>query len=115
MSAGQKQLDTFLSGEINQEAKNELSDQKLQSEHLNVQSQDAHDKEMMDIMFKNDLTHKNKLETLNQKDDQYKVDNNSNYMNVEQASPEPKDIDFQGGSDIDLSSDDDEAAISDNA
>ena len=70
---------------------------------------------MMDIMFKNDLTHKNKLETLNQKDDQAVIDNNSNFIDVQQASPEPKDLDFQGGSDIDISSDDDEAAMSDNA
>jgi len=75
-STHQKQLDTFLSGEINQDIKNELSDQNLQSDHLQVQSQDAHDKEMMDIMFRNDLTHKNKLETLNQKD-------GPNFVNVE--------------------------------
>ena len=67
----------------------------------------------MDVMFKNNLTHKNKLETLNQKEDLDKIDNDSRFVAVEQASPEPRDIDFQAGSDIDLSSDEDEEASAD--
>ena len=49
---------------------------------------------MMDVMFKNDLTHNNKLETLNQKDGIEKTDTASNFINVEQASPEPGELDF---------------------
>jgi hypothetical protein len=48
----------------------------------------------MDVMFKNDLTHKNKLETLNQKDDLNKIDNDSHHVVVGQASPDLGAVDF---------------------
>ena len=65
-------------------------------------------------MFKNDLNATNKLETLNQQDDGEKLENNSNFVQVEHASPQAKDVELEAGSDIELSSDENDQIIADN-
>ena len=84
----------------------QLSDRNLQSEFLQVKSSGNHEVGFIDSMFKHEVNNNNKLETLNYEKDDAKVErSNTNFINVNRASPQPREL--EAGSDIELSSDED--------